>query len=335
MFRIGIAGVGGLGQVHLRNYLKMDDVAVTALADLVPERRSGKIAGGEVNISELAGGGTDVGQVQSFDDYRPLCKEADVDMVCVALPTDLHADAAIAALEAGKHVLSEKPMALSAVDAQRMIDAAAAADRKLMIGQVLRFAKVYQRTLDEMQSGRHGKVLAVMMSRRGRAASGLGGWFREPARSGGAVVDLHLHDVDTALWWFGMPASIEAGGARRGESYDIIHSRWQYEGGPSVQFECYWDAGTPFTFDFRVVMENATLIYELGGGKGLQLATPEGVTTLDETPVGQAYFDEDRYFIDCVKSGRAIEQCDPRDSKRSLEVAMQTREAMARSLGVE
>ncbi len=328
--RIGIAGVGGMGQAHLRNYLGLPELAeVVALADPVPQRREGPIERAATNL-DLARGALDAGQVRAYDDWRGLCDDDGVDAVCLATPSDLHADAAVACLRAGKCVFCEKPMALGLDDAERMLDAARRAGRTLMIGHVLRFWPTYVKAKEIIDSGRHGRVLAASMR---RYCTVPGGWFAEPARSGGPAVDLHLHDVDAALWFWGEPARLTAAGAEGEAGRCVIQSRWEYglpggkvgAAGPIVQFECFWDAGTPFGSEMRIVMEEATLWFAYGAEEGLVLVTPHGRRTVARDTAGEGLRLEDEYFLRCAAAGRAPERCPPEASLLTLRYALRTR----------
>ena len=115
-------------------------------------------------------------------------------MVDVCLPTDLHAEVTVAALEAGKHVLCEKPMALTVAECDRMVAAAKASGRFLMIAHCIRFWPEYIALKEIVDSGQYGKVTSALF----RRISGLpkwSEWFPNPQRSGGAILDLHIHDV--------------------------------------------------------------------------------------------------------------------------------------------
>ena len=163
MLHIGIAGVGGLGRLHLRHYLKRPDVQVVSLAT-----RTGEISGGATNLGQPEQSIIPAGAVVHAG-YEKVCDGPQVDMVSVNLPTDLHAAATIRALENGKHVFCEKPMALHVADAQRMIDAAKTAGKLLMIGHCLRFFPEYVAADELIRSGKHGRVLGASFVRCGGA----------------------------------------------------------------------------------------------------------------------------------------------------------------------
>ena len=322
---LGLIGLGSLGQVHLKNFASFEGVKVIALADKDPERRKGIFGQADVNISELNQDSVELPNLaSSYADYNDLCKDNEIDAVCISLPTFLHADAAIKALEAGKHVFCEKPMALTLQDAERMVHTAKTSGKILMIGQVLRFWGEYVKAFEIFSSGKYGNVLAASFYRYGGMPTGSDNWFFDENKSGGAVIDLHLHDVDACIWWWGRPDSISAGGAYRLECPNIVHSRWYYENGPSVQFECFWDANFPFNCGFRVIMENATLYYDYESQKGLQLITPDGSEIVEKADASDAYLTEDKYFLDCISTHKPVDRCPPEENLQALDVAVET-----------
>jgi predicted dehydrogenase len=319
MLHIGIAGVGGLGQLHLKNYLARPDVAVTALAT-----RTGTVHNVDTNLG--AGHPSfDIGSIRCDTGYESLCDDPAIDVVSVNLPTDLHAAAVIRALENGKHVFSEKPMALAADDARAMIAAAETADRRLMIGHCLRFAPVYLAAEKVIRGGAYGRPLLARFTRSGGIPTwGSQNWFQDPARSGGAVVDLHIHDIDLCVWWWGRPQSITATGV----DANLVHSAWRYADGPAVQFESTWEPATssPFRYSFQVVFEHATLMFDSRNDHGLQLARDKEVVPVDVAE-GCPYAAEDNYFLDVVIDGKgqdALGRCPLDQSRVSLECALET-----------
>jgi len=316
MLHLGIAGVGGLGQLHLKNYLKRRDVQVVALGT-----RTGKIITGQTNLNE-AGQSIVPADAVVHTGYEPVCDDPRIDVVSVNLPTDLHAPAAIRALENGKHVFCEKPIARHPADAHRMRAAAKASGKLLMIGHCLRFFPEYVAARNIIRSGQYGKVLGASFARSGGMPTwGSEQWFTKPARSGGAVIDLHIHDVDVALWWWGAPARIEATGI----SPNLIFSHWHYAHGPAVQFECTWDPvpRSPFYYNFKIILERATLLFDTRTSHGLRLATD---ATLESVPLDKTsgYEQEDNYFLDAIINGGNLDRCPAAAGALALECAAET-----------
>lgn len=317
MLRAGVAGVGNLGKLHVGGLLSMPDlVSVDALADPVEDRRLGKnLKTEKLNLNIGADETATTGSIRAYDDYKPLCLDKDLDIVVIAMPSDLHAPAAILAMENGKHVFTEKPMALTPEDCRRMMDAATANDRTLMVGHCLRFYPEYVAADEIIRSGKYGRVLTATMNRHGGRP---GGWFAETERSGGVNLDLHIHDIDTALWWWGGPDKVMSRTLDAQPYASSILSQWSYNEGPEVQLEASWDAGSGFAAAFRIVLEKATLVYE---GGVLKVNTRGSVETVDLSGRPGGHRAEMIYFIQCLIDGRPVDRCLPGDSALAVHYA--------------
>ncbi len=141
---------------------------------------------------------------QPFVSFQAACEVVDFDAVFVATPGYLHADCTIEALEAGKHVFCEKPMAFTVADCDRMIAAAEAAGKQLMIGQVLRYLPLFQKILDLVAIGEYGRPFATHVK---RVWKGWGGawvsWRNERSKVGGMLFEVNVHEIDFMRCLFG------------------------------------------------------------------------------------------------------------------------------------
>lgn len=196
--RVGVIGLGFAGQAALKGFLALPDVDVIALAGLEADRLAE--LGKEHSIPYL------------YERWQDLLERDDLDAVSVATPTHLHAPISIAALEGGRHVLCEKPLARSGEEAQAIVDAAVKANRVLKVcfnhrerGDVA----ILKRHLDAGQLGRVYYAKAHWMRRNG--IPGMGSWFtnREMA-GGGPLIDLGVHMLDMALYLLGEPRVLSA-----------------------------------------------------------------------------------------------------------------------------
>ncbi|MBT7068916.1 MAG: Gfo/Idh/MocA family oxidoreductase [Verrucomicrobia bacterium] len=317
MLRAGVAGVGNLGKLHVSSLLSVPDlVSVDALADPIEEKRLGKnLKTEDLNLNLGADESAAASDVRSYDDYRPLCEDDALDVVVIATPSDLHAAAAILAMESGKHVFTEKPMALNEQDCGRMIDASKANGRTLMVGQCLRFYAEYVAADEMMRSGTYGRVLTATMHRHGGSP---GGWFAETERSGGVNLDLHIHDIDAALWWWGKPDKITSRSLDAQPGASSVLSQWSYDDGPEVQIEASWDAGSGFAAGFRIVLEKGTLVYEAGK---LTVIARDGKDVVDLSGEMGGPRAELVYFLQCVRDGVAVKRCLPAESALAVQHA--------------
>jgi len=184
---VAVIGAGAIGLHHIEGFRGHADARVVALAETDAAR--GREAVDRYGIPCLAA------------DYRDLLKRPDIDIVSIALPTWLHAQASIAALRAGKHVMLDKPMTTNAAEGARILAAAKKARRQFMVGQNQRFSGAAQAVKQVVAAGRLGDVYharAVWMRRAGIPR--IGSWFTQKQFSGGGCTyDIGVHVLDLAL----------------------------------------------------------------------------------------------------------------------------------------
>ena len=203
MIRVGLVGVGFMGMTHYLAYEKIRGVRVTAVCETDPKRRGGDWRTIQGNFGPR-GEATDLSGIAQYAELHELLADADVDMVDICLPTALHPAAAVAALAAGKHVFCEKPIALTPADARRMAAAAAAAGKILQIGHVLPFVPEYRFAYQAIAAGKYGKLLGGHFKRIISEPAWMPGYF-DPAKFGGPMLDLHVHDAHFIRLACGMP----------------------------------------------------------------------------------------------------------------------------------
>ena len=198
--RIGIIGCGTIGTVHANAYKKVANSEIVALCDILPDR--------------LAEKAKEFGVAKTYTDYLELVKDPEIDAVSVCVPNDMHAPIAIAAFEAGKHVLLEKPMTLTASLGEEILKARDKSGKLLQMGMVRRQAADSIAVKELIDNGRLGEIyqIRVKLIRR-RGIPGLGGWFTTKARSGGGgLIDIAVHFLDLAMWSTGLwnPTKVSA-----------------------------------------------------------------------------------------------------------------------------
>ena len=204
--KIGVIGAG-IGQAHVRGYKQVPQAEIVALCDLNVERAR--------QLAQEQG----LEGVQIYSDHREMLDKAGVDAVSVGVPNALHAQLAIDCLEAGKHVLCEKPLAMNAAEAQTMADAAAKANRKGMVGQVSRFRADSRYFKQMVESGDLGRIYyGHTGALRRKGIPGYGGWFTTKAMSGGGpVIDIGVHVLDLTWWLAGKPNPVTVSGVTYAE----------------------------------------------------------------------------------------------------------------------
>lgn len=195
--RVGIIGTGGIARSQARNLVAIDGVSVVAGADVREDA-----------LKEFA---ETFGCEHTFTDYTELVKLEDLDAVSVCTPNYLHAEPTIAALKAGKHVMVEKPMAMNAVEAQAMVDAAEEAGVTLTIGFQIRLGPQAQTLKRYCEDGCLGDILyARVQAMRRRGIPSWGVFGRKELQGGGPLIDIGVHYIETAHYLMGEPKPVSA-----------------------------------------------------------------------------------------------------------------------------
>jgi len=207
--RIGVIGAGGISSHHLQVIQEEARVDPVAIADISLEAANRMAE--TFQISRV------------YTDYEKMLESEDIDAVVVCVPNFLHAEVAIRALEAGKHVLSEKPMAMNVDLARQMKETADRSGKVLMIAQNNRFrgeTLLAKKLVDENRMGKiyHAKTGWV----RRNGIPGWGSWFTQKELSGGGpLIDVGVHVLDLTLWIMGYPKPVSV----LGRTYDVFGPR--------------------------------------------------------------------------------------------------------------
>ena len=316
--------MGFMGVTHLSGYVRLPGVAVSAISTENPSVLAGDLSKIGGNIKR-EGGPLDISHTKKYTHWRELVADVELDAVDICLPTDMHTEVTLAALRAGKHVLCEKPMALNEADCTTMIEQAEKHKRVLMIGQVLRFWPDYVYLQNFGKSKEFGALRSVTFLRQ-CGQPDWSKWLPVEERSGGAVLDLLVHDIDQALQLCGMPQKVSA--KQLGE-YDALMATLIYPGGPEVRVQGGWfQAGAPLKMTFQARTERAELSF---GPDGLALSGADGSLTKVTPEGGDGYDAEVTYFVECCREGKAPERCLPRESANAVRVALLLKESRAKN----
>jgi predicted dehydrogenase len=311
MKNVAILGIGFMGSMHAQAYKQLSNVSIVAIMDHDDKRASEAKKKLGLNIPV-------------YPDLKALLRAEEVDVVDVCLPTDLHAEHAIMALKKGKHVICEKPLARTAQEAKKMVAAAANAKGFSMAAQCIRFWPEYQAFVEFVRSNKAGKLLSLTLQRRSaRPLASSQNWMQNPERSGGAALDLHIHDTDFVHHLLGKPKSVTAAGTKDYAGYSHIFTKYEYDG-IAVTAEGGWNypAQWGFNMAFQALFENGAVEYDcaatptishvIGEEKRqpLPVIQPQaGESTTGEGNISSlgGYFNELKYFIDCVEKNQAPE----------------------------
>lgn len=321
---IAIAGFGFMGATHARAILAQPGLRLAAVATLDPASLASAVQGNLASSTAPL----DLSGVRIESDFNSLLADPALDAVDICLPSHLHAEAACAALRAGKHVLVEKPMAPSEAQLDAMLAAASSSGRTLMVAHVLRFFPAYQTLGRFIASSELGPLRSLSLRRR-CAAPSWSSWFLDPALSGGAPLDLLIHDFDIALHLLGQPLSARASGVSKPSlGIDLLCAQLHYPSA-AVTIDGGWHGpgSYPFSMAFTAVFESGVLEYSG------DLTLYRGASAPEPVPLDgpDGYEAEIAYFARCCRTGQPPSLCTPADSARAVRLAL--RLSKARSSG--
>jgi predicted dehydrogenase len=297
---VGVIGLGFIGGLHVRAWSAAaaagHDVRLAAVCDKDRERRAGRAAAaGNLGAPHAGALLFDPRCVRAYERPSALLDDPDVAIVSICTYTETHVDLACAALEAGRHVLVEKPVALHAADAARLLEAARVRpDRLCMPALCMRFWPGWDWLLARVADGRHGPVRRAAFRRLSPAPSWGSGFYGDEARSGAALFDLHVHDADLVRAAFGPPSSL----ASRGSARHVV-TEYAFRDGPEhVVAEGGWldDPGAVFSMSYTVEFEQCVAHWSSAHDPPLTLRR-RGATEELHLPAGTGYDGEVRHLL--------------------------------------
>jgi predicted dehydrogenase len=293
-FKIGLLGLGFMGKRHLEAYGSLPGVEVVTRNkppfDQLPPQDHNALA-------------------------QAMIEDPAIDAIDICLPTGLHPSVTIAALDAGKHVLCEKPMALTPEGCSRMLRARERSRGILMVAHVLRFWPAYRFLREVVACRPYGAIRSVSLSRKS-GVPGWAPWLLRPEESGGAILDLLVHDFDQALLLFGMP---ESATARTIDSPNVAECSLHYPDGVEVAIAGGWYPGdVPFAMGFDLRASEGELRF---ADDHLQLLRPPEPIAEIALPAVDAYAKQLGYFLDCCRNGVVPSECTPESSAQAVELA--------------
>jgi len=314
--KIGVGVIGlGIGKLHLQGYSQSPNAEIVAVCDLIEEKT--KKAAAQYGIENTC------------TDYRELLAMPGIDAVSVCVPNHLHAEMTIAAFEAGKHVICEKPLAMSPKEGEAMVAASKKAGKLFMTAFNNRFRGDTQTLKRFIQDGELGEIYFAKTGWiRRKGIPGFGSWFTTKSKSGGGpLIDIGVHVLDLTLWLMGNPKAISV----TGSTYAMF--------GPKGEGQGTWgtaEAGGGFDVEdlataFIRLQGGATLLLEaswashikgdaiytnLMGTKGgaeldpLRIYKDMEGAPVDITPAcpdqGGGHLMEVMHFADCVANKKAL-----------------------------
>jgi UDP-N-acetylglucosamine 3-dehydrogenase len=305
---VAVVGAGGMGSTQARSFARIPGVVLAAVAD-IDSAKAAALAQRHGAVAHATVDG--------------LLESGVPDIAVVAIPTDSHVDVALQLLEAGCHVLIEKPLALTLADADRLLGAVPAG-RTVAVGQCVRFFPEYAQAKALVESRAVGAPAAIRC-RRGGGFPGWSPWFADPGRSGGVLFDLGVHEFDWLLWCFGPVERVYArsltGRLNSADPRDYALATLRHRNGAISHVECCWaDPATGYT------------AYEIAGDAGLLTHDSRKACTLTrssrtgKSSLAPLIADDDPYhrqavaFVDTVR-GKSTAIASVADGRAAVAVA--------------
>jgi len=305
-----------MGATHVRAWYKVIGAELAAVVSTDPRKLAGDLSqtGGNLTTAPQP---FDFQTVKRYSHLSEALADPDIDAVDLCLPTHVHAEAGLAALRAGKHVLLEKPLARTSAEAYTLVKESVKSGRTLMAGHVLRFFSEWQELARQLQTS----SLKIGSFRRNCARPSWSPWLSDPAQSGGAALDLLIHDADFVLHCFGLPDSISAVGLTepdQGIDWLTCHSTFPDSGPVDITGGWHPSPDYPFSMEFNVITEDATLDWSSNGRPLTSFRKNHDplVLTLPEAP--DPWVAQLQYFAECAISNTPPVQCLPAESAQAV-----------------
>lgn len=302
---VAIVGCGFMGLTHIKAYLKITEAHIAAICDAVRLPEDGDFSGIQGNVGDGQAVRLDMSRTKAVRDYHELLSDPGIDLIDICVPTHLHPAIATDALRAGKHVICEKPMARTSALCAEMLAAAAASPGFLMPAMCIRFWPEWAWLKSAIAQGTHGRVLAA----RFRRVAEPPGWgnFMDGSKSGGALLDLHIHDTDFVQFCFGKPKAVHSRGySKISGAIDHVVTQYEVASGAIVHAEGTWamTKGFGFNMSYTVNFERATADYDMARGAEALKLFAEGQDPQTITCGGpDGYEAELRHAIDAALAG--------------------------------
>ena len=324
MVNVGIVGLGFMAATHIRAYQQLPNARVAALCNPSGRNLDGDFTQVSGNLDTGAPLKLDMKGVTAYRDLEAFFADDTLDLIDICTPTVSHVALATRGLEAGRHVLCEKPMTRSLADARVIEKALDQAKGFCMPAMCLRFWPEWAWLREVIRGGRFGPVRGARFRRVAEPPAWGQHYFFNGKESGGALFDLHVHDTDFVQYCFGLPTHVYSTGySRLSGAVDHVTTQYTVAGGASVVAEGGW-AMTPgfgFNMSYTVTFENATADFDIARGEDaltLYVEGKEPEVVRCEGPDG--YARELRHLLECIETGVAPSVVTVADAVRSVAI---------------
>ena len=304
---------------------KQKEIAVTAVADRMEERREKAAQAWPEAVI--------------YEEADELLDKEKLDAVHICLPSYLHAEFAVKAMEKGIPVLLEKPACLSREECERLLETQKRTGVKVMVGQVLRFFPEYRLLKDLYDKKTYGELKGLVMQRLSQNVLwGYQDWFHDEKKSGSVVLDLHVHDADFIRYLLGEPEGIHVSAtAYEDGMINQVLTQYTYPG-KLVSAEGLWDINSklPFCGSYRAYFQEATVICRAWETPSVRIWKKDDTVEepqLEQVPEPGGYYTETEYFYDCLEKGVEPSAASLEEGVRTVRLVLKELEEAHRFLG--
>ncbi len=322
---VGIVGLGFMAATHIKAYHQISDARIRTICNPSGRCLDGDLTkvGGNIGANDPVK--LDMTQVKATKNYEDLLNDPQIDLIDICAPTLQHPDLFRQALAAGKHVICEKPLARNAAAAREMVKLAQSAKTFAIPAMCMRFWPGWVWLKNAITQNTYGKVYSA----RFRRVAEPPGWgkkhFADGTQSGGALLDLHIHDIDFINYCFGRPKKVFATGyTKYTGAIDHVVAQFEVISGAMVQAEGAWAMapGFGFSMGYTVNFENATADYDLARAPDnlLKLYQPGKPAETVKCEGADGYVGELNHIIQSIQTGKPPTVVTMEDGLASVEV---------------
>lgn len=309
--QVGILGFGFMGRTHAHAFLDANrdgyPCNIRAIADpnIDSLQKSKPVGNIEQETSTL-----DMSAIELCTDAAAIIENPTVDLISICTHTDTHVDLAIKALQAGKHVLIEKPIAINPTDVKRLADAAEIFDRLCIPAMCMRHWPAWVKLHELIQSKTYGQVRSAAFHRLGSRPNWSSDFYADDSRSGGVLHDLHIHDTDFIVHCFGAPDAVTTIGDHLHLTTLYHYDTTQSQSHPiHVTAQGAWDHQPSAGYRMRctIACEHATLDFDFSAEHQLVVHQGDESTPIELSKLS-GYDGEIRSMLDQVKNNTRTTQ---------------------------
>lgn len=325
MKKVAVIGFGFMGITHSLHILRCEKLELAAIiekdVESVPEKLNQQIGNLETGNADTAA----LREIPVYSTLESCLEKENLDAVHVCVHTDLHYQMVLEALNAGLHVLVEKPFVLDLQKGEELIKLAGKKNLVLMVAHVVRFMSPYQKLVEMIESGEYGNLSFLSLSR----FSGIPTWGQWTGKqknygiTGGALFDLAIHDIDFALFALQeLPDKIESTVLPgRLSRHDYVNATWKY---PSKKLTVKIEGGNiyhvnfPFQAGFIAVFEQATVSFSTHNAESIFIDDDTKRSTIPAGDLGEGYFNEIKLFSESMENGILPEKYSPESALETI-----------------